>query len=272
MQIQDIALDNKYTKWYMSIVNRAKARASTRKEAKELLGYVEGHHIMPKSIYRSKDNKDIVYLSLKEHFIVHRLLPKMVTLPLHKQKMSFALASFMRSSNKNARNLSSKQFEIARGAVIDAMTGRTVSEETRAKQSMVRKGRPAHNKGKPGKKTGPCSDSRKANISNGRKKTPKLVCPHCKKETDPGNYKQFHGDNCRYNPNIDAKLLEQRSNKKREATKKAIANGNHTPGTPIRSTVTCPHCGKQGNNIPLMMRWHFDRCKQQAASHTPLQS
>jgi len=38
-QVSSLALQNKYTKWYCSIVLRAQLRASTRKSAKENYSY-----------------------------------------------------------------------------------------------------------------------------------------------------------------------------------------------------------------------------------------
>jgi hypothetical protein len=85
------------------------------------------------------------------------------------------------------------------------------SYEVSSKLSKIRKGKQAHNKGKISKKTGPCSDSRKKSISESRKLTPKSTCEHCGKQCDGGNFKRFHGDNCKLNPNINYNVLKQRS-------------------------------------------------------------
>jgi hypothetical protein len=83
--------------------------------------------------------------------------------------------------------------------------------------SKVRKGKPAHNKGKKGKPTGPCTEERKTAISKSRNLTPKITCEHCNKQCDGGNFKRFHGDNCKLNPNIKPEILKERS----ETTKKS---------------------------------------------------
>ena len=77
--------------------------------------------------------------------------------------------------------------------------------------SLTRKGKAAHNKGKKGKSTGPCTNNRKFSISQSRKLTPKITCQHCNKQCDGGNFKRFHGDNCKFNPNINPKILKERS-------------------------------------------------------------
>lgn len=224
MKIQDIALNNKYTKWYLAIIENAKHRASTRKEAKQLLGFVEGHHIVPSSIYR---NKDIVYLTLREHFIVHILLTKMLT-GTNKIKMEEALAQFMQGRNLNSRQI----------AICMAL------------------------------KHKPCSDQRKLNISIGRKNTFKIKCDHCSKETDPGNFRRFHGDNCKQNPNIDPLLLIERSVRAKSGILKSKELGTFYKPKPLHGSYTCPYCNKHGSNYGVMMRHHFERCKHRESSDT----
>lgn len=269
MKIEDIALNNKYTKWYISLINKAKQRASTKKQAKLILGYVESHHIVPSCIYK---NKDMVHLTPREHFVCHLLLTKMFSNPSYNQKMHFALASFLRKTRNQNRIYSSKQYENARSALIIAMTNRTVSEETKLKQSLIRRGRPARNKGKPGKKTGPCSENRKLNISIGRKNTSKIKCEHCSKETDPGNFKQFHGDNCKLNPNIDQTIITERTLKAKRSIQKSKELGTFSKPKPLYGNFTCPHCDKSGTNYGVMMRHHFDRCKSRVSSDILLHS
>jgi hypothetical protein len=64
-------LDNKYTKWYYNIVANAQNRVT--------LGYIEKHHIIPKSIGGNDSVSNIVALTAREHFICHLLLTKMTT-------------------------------------------------------------------------------------------------------------------------------------------------------------------------------------------------
>jgi hypothetical protein len=91
----NIALKNKYTRWYFNIISRALERSRNRTDAKALLGYVEGHHILPRSfdLGGQKDKINIVYLTAREHFIIHVLLIKMFT-GSFKYKMFNALTMF----------------------------------------------------------------------------------------------------------------------------------------------------------------------------------
>ena len=63
-------LNNKYTKVYSAIIERAKTR--------EISSYFEKHHITPQSLGGTNDKDNIVKLTAREHFICHLLLTKMV--------------------------------------------------------------------------------------------------------------------------------------------------------------------------------------------------
>lgn len=78
--LRKVSTQNKYYDYYCRIVERAQERAGCRNVAKDLLGYVEGHHIVPKSfgLGGNTDPQNIVYLTAKEHIMAHRLLCKFV--------------------------------------------------------------------------------------------------------------------------------------------------------------------------------------------------
>lgn len=217
-QIISLAIPNKYTKWYCNVIQRASLRASTRQDAKLLLGYTEGHHILPKcfNLGGETDKTNIVYLTAREHFIVHRFLTKMFTVSKFIYQMEKAISKFLCNNTHQNRMLKSSQYELCRKYAAKSQSSKIVSNETKEKQSLIRKGKPTWNKGKTGLKSVPCSPERAKNISESRKLTPKLKCIHCNKETDPGNYKRFHDLNCKLGPNaeqikIDRKLIAQQS-------------------------------------------------------------
>jgi len=106
MKITDFAIDNKYTRWYQSIVNMAATRCSSRKQARTFLGKTEAHHVIPRSIWKSSDNKWVVFLTTKEHFIIHHLLVCM-TSGQNRIKMEDALSQF-----SQGRTLTAKQASI----------------------------------------------------------------------------------------------------------------------------------------------------------------
>ena len=64
----DIIEDSKYYTWYWNIINTAREQGRT--------GYVEKHHILPRKMGGTNKPDNLVKLSAREHFIVHRLLTK----------------------------------------------------------------------------------------------------------------------------------------------------------------------------------------------------
>jgi hypothetical protein len=69
----DIFNSSKYTQWYKSIV--AHAQAVNVKG----VGYLEKHHIIPKSMGGTNDARNLVLLTARQHFVCHLLLTRMVS-------------------------------------------------------------------------------------------------------------------------------------------------------------------------------------------------
>ena len=116
--IQTMSAPNKYAKWYIDIVSRGLQRANNKTRAKEILGYVEGHHVLPKFIcdeIEKKDPNNIVFLSAKEHFICHWLLTKMVTGSAQGRAYN-ALNKFRQSNKYQTRILNGNEYEAIRRA------------------------------------------------------------------------------------------------------------------------------------------------------------
>jgi hypothetical protein len=128
-QFIDYCLDNKYSKWYFSLIEKAETRNWSKKTAN---CYVEGHHIIPKSIFK---NVDIVYLTPREHFICHLLLTKMLDDFFPKLKMYNAFTA-MRSGNAN-RYINSRFFETLK--INNSLKGHKRTDETRRLMSEKRK-------------------------------------------------------------------------------------------------------------------------------------
>lgn len=100
-----IFIDNKYSRVYYRIVERAKTRLLPENI------YTEKHHIMPKSLGGSNSKENIVQLTAKEHYVCHRLLIRM-TLGKDKSKMHYALYAMitLRKDNREIK-VSAKTFE-----------------------------------------------------------------------------------------------------------------------------------------------------------------
>jgi hypothetical protein len=91
-------INNKYLKWYCSIINNAKLQHYS--------GYVEKHHVIPKSM-GGNNIDNIVKLTAREHFICHWLLTKCVK-KTHLYKMT---AAFHRMQHAQSKYQNSRAYE-----------------------------------------------------------------------------------------------------------------------------------------------------------------
>jgi len=109
-----------YKKIYTQLMERAKHRS-------DITEY-ETHHIHPKSLGGSNTKDNLVKLSLREHFLAHRLLTKMHTGEA-RRKMYFA---FYRLSNRHqiqTGRFYAKSKQQAREYLSQIHSGKTISEE-----------------------------------------------------------------------------------------------------------------------------------------------
>lgn len=113
-------LENKYTKIYYNIISNAKQREILPNQS-------ERHHIIPKSIGGSDNGDNVVYLSLREHFVCHRLLTKMTT-GVANTKMSLAI--FFMSNRMDFS--SSRTYDVIRREAIAAMKASWTDERRQA--------------------------------------------------------------------------------------------------------------------------------------------
>lgn len=126
-----IFIDNKYTRWYYAIISNAQARITT--------GYIEKHHIIPRSLGGNDAKSNIVSLTAREHLICHWLLIKM-TKDSSYYKMSSAFWRMVNGKN----SVPSRVYEIAKKnaalAISKTNTGKKRTEEVKRKMSENRAG------------------------------------------------------------------------------------------------------------------------------------
>src|ERR1039458_8682124 len=96
---------SKYTTWYYSIIRAARRTTQS--------GYVEEHHIIPKSMGGSNSKRNLVTLTARQHFVCHLLLTKMVS-GKNKRGMAWALHRMAFSKHNNQRKFTSWEYELAR--------------------------------------------------------------------------------------------------------------------------------------------------------------
>jgi hypothetical protein len=200
-------LQNKYTDYYYSIVNQAKARA--------IDGYIEQHHIIPKSLGGSDDASNLVELTPREHFICHWLLTKMLPKSSEQKKLYHAFSAFNMSSSNQQRKISSRQYQILSKASKVAMKGnthnkgktRTAEANEKQRQTMLAKYKEQtyKNAGKTYEELYSDAAARKAKLRGPRgcRKNPPgpqsvVTCPRCGKKGGISNMKRYHFNNCSF--------------------------------------------------------------------------
>jgi hypothetical protein len=111
--IQEISHPNKYTKWYINIINNP-----------DLSDKTENHHIVPDCLFINRtrkgppgfvddnpnDPENIVKLSLRQHFIVHMLLPKMIIDKNYGFRLTSAIAKLMNNTVNSRTYKTAKKF------------------------------------------------------------------------------------------------------------------------------------------------------------------
>ena len=212
---------NKYTRWYTQIINRARNRVCE--------GYVERHHVTPRSLGGTDDSDNIVCLTAREHFICHWLLVKMHTGDA-RRKMISALYLMRATNSYQERYINSRVYESLRQEYAEYISnlnsGRVqppeekdkqvkapFSEEWRARMAEKKKG---ENNPRYGVEVSQETRRRIGDRIRGRKQTaeekarrgaanrgkvkPKLLCPHCNQMIAVNTYPRWHGDQCRLKP------------------------------------------------------------------------
>jgi len=130
MEIQTNAEETKYEKWYRNIIENAKNRNKKIENG-------EKHHIVPRSLGGDNSKENIVTLSLREHFVCHKLLVKMHR-GKNKHKMLHAL--FGMSATRGI-SLPSKLYAKAKEAMINGWVKAPMSEAGRISISEQAKAR-----------------------------------------------------------------------------------------------------------------------------------
>mgnify|MGYP001765158483 CR=1 FL=1 len=121
---------NKYTILYYKLIE--KYGNSENKEA-------ENHHIIPKSMGGSNKRANITRVPSRVHFILHKLLCKMVIEPKHLRSMHFALWQMM---NRRICYYSSRDYEHARVSLRTLMTENNPMHNEEVKSKLRGRKRP----------------------------------------------------------------------------------------------------------------------------------
>ena len=127
--------DNKYTKWYFSIIENAKTRVYSKEE------YVENHHIIPKSLGGLRTKENMVTLSAREHFICHMLLIRMSWDKNSKAKMVHAAWFFQGNFKHSGFRINCNTYEYLKIQKRRANSSRKQSPEEIEKRAAANRGK-----------------------------------------------------------------------------------------------------------------------------------
>jgi len=99
-------INNKYTTIYHSIIQKHSSVDG------------EKHHIIPRSLGGNNKRENIVIVPPRIHFILHKLLCRMVVDEKHKRSMHFALFQMM---NRKICNFTSRDYERVKNTIKENM-------------------------------------------------------------------------------------------------------------------------------------------------------
>lgn len=206
-----IFINNKYTKWYYSIIESAKIQKPD--------GYIERHHIIPKCLGGSNRHENIVSLTARQHFICHLLLTKMIDKEPYLSKLKYAAILLYYTRDQK---ITGKMYETLKSNI--KQTPEWIKKRTANFKGRVSptKGKPAWNRGIPntaeqkikssnslkGKSTWNKGIEMKDDIKEKIRLTmktktfdhmkTKIKCNHCEMISHQSAITRYHNDNCKY--------------------------------------------------------------------------
>lgn len=185
-------ISNKYSRWYFSIISAAQSqyRIKRKLDHSDYI-YYEQHHIRPRCMSGNNNKENLVLLTVKEHFLCHWLLIKMVETEGIKNKLRHAM---MRMCYHQSRFIPVYLIDIARKEHAIA-TSKQMSGQPKTKEHIknISKGRQGVKPWNKGKKTGPKGPNKSRGIKTGPR-TQESIDKQKKTITGKkrGSYKNFN--------------------------------------------------------------------------------
>jgi hypothetical protein len=219
-------LQNKYTRCYYSIIQRAKIRI--------LKIPYERHHIIPRSLGGNNFKENIVKLTAHEHFVCHLLLTKMIK-GKNKEKMVYAAWAMANLENQNQQRhkVTGKIYSMLRQEYCKVKSVHTKLNNPmhdpeirlRHQEAIAKRGKTLGNTGCKRdampeelkailrqKTIDSMTSERREQIKQQQlNRTPeqkekyafahskRISCLYCRCVCAPGTFARYHGDNCKLN-------------------------------------------------------------------------
>lgn len=238
-----------YNKIYTNLIEKAKARRSFD------FSYYESHHILPRCMGGGNEKSNLVKLSAKEHFVAHHLLMK-----IYPSNKKLAKAFTMMFRNRDCILFTQSQYAARKSAYsfsssmqkkgyvrVKDLEGNSISVTTEEYRSRKDVDLVHHNTGK-------------IHDEDYRNKMSELLSGRI-----PWNAGQKIGSTQSHGYAYGQHRIGKQHSEdtKRKQSEGLVSfyesNPHHTKGKKQDRKI-CPHCGKEGGN--LMLRWHFDNCKE----------
>jgi hypothetical protein len=195
-----------YQRIHDAIIDRARNR--------KLQGYREQHHVIPRCMSGTDDKFNLVELTAREHFIIHKLLCEIYP---GEPKLVYAYWMMSRniSNSKYIRDyrVSAREYEYARKLFSETSSkqqlGKTLTDEHKKALSTAAKTRktriPIKHSDETKQKlssiwkgtTRSAEDRKKISDGQRGKKHKIIKCPHCTIEGGNRTMKRWHFDNCK---------------------------------------------------------------------------
>jgi hypothetical protein len=205
-------IDNHFKEKYFEIINHAQTRcpsSTKRKQVRDIMGYAERHHIIPKSVGGSNDLDNLVWLTANEHFECHLLLieilegparrkmlsalTRMMNKQSHSQQREYKLPAYSDEIRQTCAEEHSAYMKFKHAGERNPFFGRKHTEESKKKISDGGKG---IKKSEEAKKR--ISEAKKGDLNPGRQT---VTCPYCGMIGRSGGMRKHHFSHCKQKTN-----------------------------------------------------------------------
>lgn len=221
-----------YKKIYDQIINRAKTRIVS--------GYKERHHIVPRCIGGTDNLDNLVELTAREHFLVHKLLCEIYP---NNDKLQYALWMMSNVKYENRTyNISNREYERIRQLIQYKLSKRMSGENNPMHGvSLI-----PHNKGITGvKKMSELTKKKMSIAQKNRKRKP--FSEEAKLKMSIAKQGYTHSE-------------ETKQKLRETALNRVVSDETKQKLKKPKRIIQCPYCFKFGGE-PQMYQWHFNKCK-----------
>ncbi len=251
---------NKYINWYTAITDKAKNR--------QLYGYSESHHIIPRSLGGQDTPDNLVNLTAREHFICHWLLTKIYPTGEEYWKMLNALR-MMRAENPNQQRYTTKitarvyeklkeNYAIEQSARVSGennpMFGDKFYRSEQGRQSQINAVTGDNNGAKSIEARQKISESKKGKKREAFSEEWKNKLSAAHSAENNGMYGKKHSAETR------KKMSEKATGRKQDPVLVEQRRQKQLAAGLKRDKKVCPHCNT-AVAVNAYPRWHGDNCK-----------